>query len=294
MQSLVITAPAKVNLFLGVGPLRPDGYHSVSTVMHSIELADIVRLTPADALTVTSDIDLGIPAEHNLAYRAAKAFSEVFGVDVLLDIRIEKRIPSGAGLGGGSADAAAVIAGLAFWADLLLDDERVLRVARAVGADVAFLLGGGAASMRGRGDVRARTLPAGEWPVALVKPPAPVPTAEAYRAFDAAPLPTGDIRPVTDALCFRDPVALGAGLANNLTVAAASLVPEVGDALGWAAAVPGVLGAAMSGSGSAVFAICADSDVADAVVGQATARGWWAASTRLSRTGVTVREEEGS
>jgi 4-diphosphocytidyl-2-C-methyl-D-erythritol kinase len=294
MTSLVVTAPAKVNLFLGVGPLRPDGYHSVMTVMHTVELADTVTLTPADSLTLTCDTDLGIPAEHNLAYTAAKVFSEVFGVDVLLDIRVEKRIPSGAGLGGGSSDAAAVLAGLAYWADLLLDDERLLRVARTVGADCPFLLHGGAAVMRGRGDERQRTLPAGEWPVAIVKPPTPVPTAEAYRAFDASPLPTGDIRPVTDALCFRDPTALAEGLANNLTPAATSLVPDVADALAWVRQSRGVLGAEMSGSGSAVFAICADTASADAIASEAPDRGWWGASTALRRTGVTVSEEEGS
>ena len=107
MRSLTVMAPAKVNLFLGVGPLRPDGYHSVQTVLHTLALSDTVRLTPADELTVTCDPDLGIPAENNLAYRAARGFSAAFGVDVLLDIHVDKRIPSGAGLGGGSSDAAA-------------------------------------------------------------------------------------------------------------------------------------------------------------------------------------------
>jgi 4-diphosphocytidyl-2-C-methyl-D-erythritol kinase len=110
MSELVAIAPAKVNLYLGVGSLRQDGYHEVTTVMHALELADVLRIRSADELTVTSDRDLGIPMHENLAFRAARAFSATFEVDVLVDIAIEKHVPAGAGLGGGSSDAAAVLA----------------------------------------------------------------------------------------------------------------------------------------------------------------------------------------
>ncbi|MDR3686281.1 MAG: 4-(cytidine 5'-diphospho)-2-C-methyl-D-erythritol kinase [Coriobacteriia bacterium] len=292
MQSLTISAPAKVNLFLGVGSIRPDGYHSVQTVLHTLALADRVTLTPADELELSCDVDLGIPAESNLAYRAARAFSAAYGLDVLLDITLAKRIPAGAGLGGGSSDAAAVLAGLAHWAGLERDDLRLLDVAASLGADVPFLLQGGAALMDGRGDHLVRSLKPIEATVVVVRPPAAVPTADAYRAFDADPQLVGDMRPVTDSVRFRDPRALAAGLANNMIPAAEALVPAIGDALAFLRAETGVLGATMAGSGSAVFAICDSALDAERISRVAEQRGWWSAATALSAQGPVVTESE--
>ena len=176
---------------------------------------------------------------------------------MLIDIAIEKRIPAGAGLAGGSSDAAAVLAGLAHWASLPLDDPRLHAVARSLGADVPFFLYGGAALMRGRGDELVRRLPDVAFDVALVKPGVPVSTAAAYARSTPTRSPLGDLtarrrrarRP-------GDLQALGAALSNNMTEASVSLVPEVGEALAWMQAQPGVLGALVAGSGSAVFAVC--------------------------------------
>ena len=290
MRSLTVAAPAKVNLFLGVGPRRRDGYHSVQTVLHTLALADTVRLTPADDLTLACDPDLGIPAEHNLALRAATAFATAFGVEVLLDIHVTKRVPAGAGLGGGSSDAAAVLAGLAHWAGLPLDDKRLLLVARSLGADVPFFLVGGAALMGGRGDTLTRRLKAISAHVALVKPPAAVSTAEAYRAFDGAPLPAGEARAVADALRAQDVRAVADGLSNNMTDASASLVPQIAEALSWLGDQLGVLGSAMAGSGSAVFALCENAADADRIAHAAGERGWWAAATQTASAGEVVTE----
>jgi len=290
MRSLFIDVPSKINLFLGVGGVRPDGYHSVRTVVHTLELSDRVVLTPADHLSVSCDPDLGIPASENLAYRAAEEFSAVFGTDVLLDIRVTKRIPSGAGLGGGSADAAGVLTGLAYWADLPLDDSRLMRAARLIGADVPFLLRGGAALMAGRGDALTRSMKPIRVPVVLVKPNEPVATAQAYRAFDVAPLPTGDLRGVTEALRFQDVAALGASLANNMTAASSSLVPEIGEVLSWLGTQSGVLGAAMAGSGSAVFGLCTDRASARDTASAGHAKGWWSAVTETSDRGPVITE----
>jgi len=292
MQSLTVAAPAKVNLFLGVGPRRHDGYHSVQTVLHTLALADTVRLTPADDLTVACDRDLGVPAEHNLAFRAATAFAAAFGVDVLLDIHITKRIPSGAGLGGGSSDAAAVLAGLAHWANLPLDNERLLIVARSIGADVPFFLLGGAALMGGRGDTLTRRLKPIAAHVALVKPPQAVSTAEAYAAFDGAPLPAGESRAIADALRTQDVRAVADALSNNMTAASAALVPQISEALAWLGAQHGVLGSAMAGSGSAVFALCETADDAERIAKAAIERGWWSAATQTASPGVVATETE--
>jgi 4-diphosphocytidyl-2-C-methyl-D-erythritol kinase len=288
MRSLSINAPAKVNLFLGVGAIRPDGYHSVETVLHTLELSDTVSLSPADALTLSCDPNVGVPAEDNLAYRAAQEFARQFEIEVLLDIRVVKRIPWGAGLGGGSSDAAAVLVGLAYWAGLPLEDERLLSVARLLGADVPFLLAGGAAHMDGRGDQLVQRAEPFEAPVVLVKPAAVVPTAAAYAAFDAAPRPSGDSRGVLDALRSQDAALLGAALANNMTDASCQLVPQIGEAISWLHAENDVLGVAMAGSGSAVFALCAEPCTTQRLAEEASQRGWWATATRLNPHGASI------
>lgn len=294
MRGLTITAPAKVNLFLGIGEVRPDGHHDLHSIFQTLELHDTVILTPADELTLRCDVDLGIPAEHNLAYRAARGFSAAFDVDVLVDIEISKRVPAGAGLAGGSSDAAAVLAGLAHWASLPLDDPRLLSVARSLGADVAFFLYGGTALMGGRGDELLEHLPSPGLPVAIAKPAVGVSTAAAYRAFDAEPRPMGDWNALAQTLRSHAPAAeVALALSNNMTPASVSLVPEVGDTLRWMQAEPGVLGALVAGSGSAVFAVCESADSCERVANDATSRGLWSCATRTRATGVAVTDEEG-
>jgi 4-diphosphocytidyl-2-C-methyl-D-erythritol kinase len=288
MRSLTVSAPAKINLFLGVGATRPDGYHDVVTVLHGVDLADTIILTPADELTLTCDTDLGVAPEKNLAYRAAAEFSRAFEVDVLIDIALHKRIPSGAGLGGGSSDAAAVLAGLAHWASLPLADSRLQGIAGRLGADVPFFLAGGAALMEGRGDALTRRLEPLRMHVVLVKPESAVATTRAYEAFDRVPTAPGDLDAVLDACAARDPRAVGAALANNMTDASASLVPQIAEITAWLVGESGVLGAAMAGSGSAVFAICETADVAERLAGLAGQRGWWSAATLMRERGVVV------
>jgi 4-diphosphocytidyl-2-C-methyl-D-erythritol kinase len=289
-----LIAPAKLNLFLVVGAVRPDGYHSVTTVLTALDAGDAVSVSPADSLTVVCEPDVGVPQTENLAWRAAVAMGEAFGRRPDVSVRIEKRIPAGAGLGGGSSDAAAVIAALA--ADWQVDraDPRLETVARSLGADVPFFLRGGCGVYAGRGDTLRRTLPAAVGHFAIISPGVPVSTAAAYAAFDA--LETGP-RPapsaVSDAVCFRDPVALGAALFNNMTAASVGLVPVVGDALAFMKAAEGCLGAAMAGSGSAVFGIFADEAHAGAAAAEASERGWWSMTARPRSAG-TIDETMGA
>ncbi len=292
MEGLIITSPAKVNLFLGIGGVRPDGHHDVDSIFQTLELHDTVRLDPSDELTLTCSEDLGIAPEHNLAFRAARAFSAAYDVDVLVDIAIEKRIPAGAGLAGGSSNAAAVLAGLAHWASFPLDDHRLQAVARSLGADVPFFLYGGAALMRGRGDELVERLSFLPADIAIVKPPVPVSTAAAYRAFDDDPQPIGDGNRVVSALHAGDLQGLGASLSNNMTEASVSLVPQVGEVLRRMAAEAGVTGALVAGSGSAVFAVCESAQVAERIAADAARDGLWSTATTTRRTGVRVTNEE--
>lgn len=150
-------APAKVNLILEVLGQRPDGYHEVATVMQTIALTDRVRLEPSTSieLDVEGSEIAGVPLEgpENLAYKAALILHEQTGSTAGVRIVVEKAVPVGMGLGGGSTDAAAVLRGLnRFW-DLGLETEALAEVGARVGSDVAFFVYGGTAIARGRGEV---------------------------------------------------------------------------------------------------------------------------------------------
>lgn len=289
----MVRAPAKVNLYLAVGAARPDGYHDVDTVLQALSLADDVLVTPAETLSVTTHPDIGLAAQDNLAYRAAEELAAAAGRSSDVDIRIRKRIPAQAGLGGASADAAAVLVALAhLWGLEPRETSLLLKeVAAALGADVPFFLGSGTALLTGRGDEIVRTLPTPQLHLALVKVSKPVSTSQAYAEFDkmvtsTVPGPEAMVR----ACEGGDPREVAAALHNNLTPAAAKLVPEVADALAFLSETPGILGAMLAGSGSAVFAVCASAEVSRTTVAGARARGWWAASASTVPEGVRLME----
>lgn len=159
-DSLSIPAYAKINLSLEVIGRRDDGYHEVATILQTVDLADTVMLRPADGLTVTCD-DTALSGEANIVCDAALTLAKYAGVSPNAHITIEKRIPVAAGLGGGSADAAAALHGLnALWG-LNLPVTELVSVAGSLGSDVPFLLTGGTALGSGRGD-QLEPLPAVE------------------------------------------------------------------------------------------------------------------------------------
>lgn len=285
-----VLAPAKVNLFLGVGASRPDGYHDVVTVLHALELADELTVEPAGELALACDTDLGIEPERNLAWRAAIALAEELDTEPRVAIGLRKRIPHGAGLGGGSSDAAAVLLGMCELWGVLPDDPRVLRAARSLGADVPFFLGGGPAVMTGRGDVLERRLPGLVTPVLLVKGAASAPTAAVYEQFDRDPHTSHASADVTRALADGDVRLLAASLVNDLAAPSAQVVPGVADALAWCRLSAGVLGAQVAGSGSAVFALCDSDSTAADLASRAAEEGFWSAATRLRPGGARVLE----
>jgi 4-diphosphocytidyl-2-C-methyl-D-erythritol kinase len=133
-----------------------------------------------------------------------------------------------------------------------------------------------------------RKLPVVAMDVVLAKPDAGVPTARAYSVFDEAPTSRADTRAMLDALSSGNRAAVAAALANDLGEAARTLVPDVGDALAFVAESPGVLGAAVAGSGSCVFGICRSREEAEAVASAAEERGWWSAATSASPVGALV------
>ncbi len=294
-QAVIVDAPAKVNLYLGVGPKRSDGYHQVATVFQTLDFGDRLRLEPSDVLEVLCDVDLGIPDTKNLAHCAAAAFAAVCGRTPRVRIAIEKRIPPGAGLAGGSSDAAAVIAGMAMMWGMGAEDAHLRTTAAALGSDIPFFLKGGTAFYTGRGDEYAARVSFAALDIALVSPDRPVSTAMAYAEFDKMPHPpTPGPEHMIAACATGDPSQIAGSLFNNLTDASVGLVGEIAEAIAWCRRAPGVMGVAMAGSGSAVFAICESADAAKTVADAAAALGWWSEATRTIERGVTPRMEEAS
>jgi 4-diphosphocytidyl-2-C-methyl-D-erythritol kinase len=284
-----ISAPAKVNLYLAVGHTMPDGYHAVDTVLQTVALADTVTITPAATFSFSCVPDpVGADAE-NLAARAARAMAERYGRDTAVSITIEKRIPWGAGLGGASADAAAVIRGLAEVWGVAADDAGLTAAARSLGADVPFFLVGGAALYTGRGDVLARSVRPLESPVVIVKPAPPVPTSAAYAAYDRlGVVRSPSCEPLLDALEAGSAGRAAALLHNAMSAASASIVPEISDALELLEGAPGVLASLMAGSGSAVFGLCASDAEARRVAEFARDTGFWSVATHTTGGGCVV------
>lgn len=278
----VVRTPCKVNLHLGVHAERDvRGYHRVDSVMAPVALFDTVRVSDAPALEVRFSPELGVAPERTGVWRAAEMLASELGLEPRVRVEVEALIPERAGLGGSSADAGATLRALArHWGTDVLD-ERVVRVARRVGADVAFFLRPVPSLMSGAGDVLERLFPLLEMPLVLAMPRAEGgSTPEAYAEFDRAPQPAGDPTPMCSALETGDASAVAAALANNLAPAARVLCPEAGEVERWLRARPGVLAAQITGSGTCSFAICASEGDADAVAGLARSRGWRAWSTK--------------
>jgi 4-diphosphocytidyl-2-C-methyl-D-erythritol kinase len=286
----IVEAPAKVNLFLQVGPAREDGYHPVRTVMQCIEWLDFVQLELGEgsgSFQVRPDgMEARLPGpEGNLAWRSWEAFSREAGLRGRgLDLKLTKLIPLSAGLGGGSADAAAVLAGLDHLLGHPLEEERLSDLAARLGSDVPFFLTGGTALAEGRGEVITPLVHAPTMHLVLANPGLPLSTASVYRRFDAsgpARFEREGLDGFLQALRSGSPREIIGALRNDLEASCCDLVPEAARLLEEARSVmsgleiPSGEGAAMvSGSGPTVFALLAEEEaaasVADAMAGRAT------------------------
>lgn len=290
-DAIKLIAPAKVNLFLGIGERRDDGYHEALSVMHALTMHDVLRmkLLPARPGAAGLGIELecrsaeglaplDVALEDNIVSKAVRLLAQAVGrdVDETVAVHVEKRIPAEAGLGGGSSDAAAALVGAARLWGLPADDPRIEETARSLGADVPFFLHGGCAVFDGVGDAFVREIAPMGSSVVLVKPEGGVSTAAAYRAFDERPVP---VSPVDRTAALAAKRAQDVPLRNNLVPASESLLPALADVRSWADACPDVEQALMSGSGSAVFALCGTFEAAGRAAAQARMRGWWAHAT---------------
>ncbi|HKZ27345.1 MAG TPA: 4-(cytidine 5'-diphospho)-2-C-methyl-D-erythritol kinase [Rubrobacteraceae bacterium] len=249
---------AKVNYALEVLGVRPDGYHEISTIFQSISLYDeveIERVGRGFELVVEPEGTETGPPEGNTIYRAHKLLAEIAGDELPVRVRLRKRVPTGAGLGGGSSDAAATLVGLNEIFGLGLSDTELKEVGLKIGADVPFCIGGGTALGRGVGEVLS-TLPAPPPHYLVVaKPAAGAGTARIYRAYDERPGESKpSVVPVVEALRAGDLGALAKGLGNDLARVTKDLVPGV-QRLEEELLRAGALGVAMSGTGTAVYGL---------------------------------------
>lgn len=258
MKSVSLRAFAKVNYALEVRGTRADGYHEISTVLQSVSLYDELRLERThagfDLLVEPEETEVGLPHE-NTVHKAWRLLGNLTGRELPVRARLLKRVPAGAGLGGGSADAAAALLGLNALFGLGLGIEKLRKVGLRIGADVPFCLVGGTALGEGIGEVLT-PLPAPP-PHALVvaKPEAGADTAAIYRAYDKRPARNRHpAAPVAEALRTGDLGALSRAIGNDLTPVTRKLVPGVGE-LEDELLRAGAVGAAMSGTGSSVYGI---------------------------------------
>lgn len=281
---MTVRVPAKINLRLRVGDVRPDGYHELTTVFHAISLVDEVTVARSEpgsgpSVSITGEGARSVPTDaSNLAWRAATALAEWASLPrVDVAIRISKSIPVAGGMAGGSADAAAtLIACRRLW-DLMVDDDELHQVASRLGSDVAFGLLGGTARGTGRGDVLTPVLTTGEfhWVVVLVDGELSTPRvyAEWDRLRDAGhePIPPND-EALLGALRGGDPRTIGPLLANDLQAAAVSLRPSLAPLLE-AGEQRGALGSLVSGSGPTCVFLAADRDAAVALAAELSGTG---------------------
>ena len=238
-----VRAHAKINWTLEVLGKRPDGYHDLRSSVLPVALHDVVDLEPADGITCETK-GLDIPQEKNLAYRAALALQKATGCTQGVRISIEKHIPSGAGLGGGSSDAAAVLNALNVLWHLDLPCERLCEIAAGIGSDIPALVMGGPVLMEGRGEFVRRI------------------DADVLRELGGEALPSADSIEVFCPGVFSSTPAVykefretDCGLGpNDLQPAAIRLYPEIADALVCLEG-KGLKRVTMSGSGSAVYGV---------------------------------------
>lgn len=285
-DSVIVRAPAKINLHLGVGAPREDGFHPLETVYQAVGLHDDVSVRASGEWRLTLDpaayVDpAAVPLdETNIVTRAAHALADFHGVPAHAEVGIRKGIPVAGGMAGGSADAAAALVALDRLWDLRTTDDDLLRLAAELGSDVPFALVGGNALGKGRGeilsDIDVSPLDPAQivWWWVLVPSSEGLSTPAVYRHFDKlfpdAPAVPPRARRVVAGLGVGSPHLMGPVLHNDLQPAAIDLRPDLGTLIEQGES-EGAIRGIVSGSGPTVAFLCESADNARAVAGALTA-----------------------
>ena len=286
---LLTRAPAKINLTLHVVRRRADGFHELESLVVFAGVADVLALDPSRRpgldISGPTATDAG-DTENNLVLRAARALAERVPGLRSGAFRLLKRLPVGAGIGGGSSDAAAALRLLARLNGLSVDDERVHDAARATGSDVPVCVHPRSRMMAGTGDRLGLPLMARPLYAVLANPGVHVPTPAVFRAMGFQPGESRDLgeHPVPhDGLDHEGFLAVVRGGRNDMEAAALSVAPAIGDAVDVLGATAEHRVVRMSGSGSTCFALYDDRRAARAAAARvAVARpDWWVKATAL-------------
>ncbi len=285
-------APAKVNLFLHVGPVDADGYHPVVSLMSFADVGDYLRLTPADAFSfgVEGDFAAALAGEDpagNLVWRAAQRLLTLAGASAPdLRLTLDKALPVAAGLGGGSSDAGAALKLLRDTLKLGMDDDGLLAIAAELGADGPACLVARPVIGQGRGDQLSPAPAMPPLPAVLVNPRLPCSTGQVYRAFDAlkAAESGADLPRLAERYdSVAAVVALLTQCRNDLEPPALGVCPQIAEVLQTLRASPQTQLARLSGSGATCFALCETVREAEALAARLSdARpGWWVRPCQL-------------
>jgi 4-diphosphocytidyl-2-C-methyl-D-erythritol kinase len=279
-MSLTVRAAAKINLLLGVGAPRPDGFHTLVTVYQAVSLYDDVTVSGAEELTVATEVASYIDAGHlprpglNIVDRAALALAEHHGRPVTADVRVDKSIPIAGGLAGGSADGAAALVALDRLHELGTADEALLTLAAGLGSDVPFALVGGTALGEGHGELVTPVDDHATWWWVVVPSEDGMSTPAVYRHYDElrpdAPLVPDPPHEILEALTGGDVRRLAAALHNDLEQAACDLRPDLARLI-VEGVDAGALRGLVSGSGPTCVFLCESADHARRVAGALTA-----------------------
>jgi len=272
--SVTVRVPGKVNLHLGVGDLREDGYHDLTTVFHAVSLLDEITVSNADMLSLelAGEGVEALPTDHrNLAWRAAELMADHVGRSPDVTISIEKSIPVAGGMAGGSADAAGVLVAMNHLWELGVPRRDLHALAAELGSDVPFALHGGTALGTGRGEELATVLARNTFHWVLAFAPEGLSTPTVFAELDRLratadarrpePPRMGPPEPILGALASGDPRELAPLLGNDLQAAALSLYPLLRRTLR-AGLDAGALAAVVSGSGPTCAFLCASAPAA--------------------------------
>ncbi len=274
VRAVTVRAPAKINLHLGVGAPREDGFHPLDTVYQAVSLHD--DLTVVQGTSGRIDVEVAsyvseaeVPTGgRNIIDAAALALARHHVVPVLADFTLRKMIPVAGGMAGGSADAAAALVALDRLHELDTADEDLLRLAAELGSDVPFALVGGSAHGTGRGELVRPLVDSGAWWWVIVPSSDGLSTPRVYQHFDrlrpaAPPTPPSAI-PVIEALASGNPRRLALALHNDLQEPAIDLRPELGALLS-RGELAGALRGIVTGSGPTCIFLCESAPTARAV-----------------------------
>ncbi len=266
-MKVTINAPAKINLYLDVLGKRPDGYHNIESVMQTVDLFDIVTVEKASELSMTCS-DASLPTdEKNLCIKAAKRFFEMAGIDGGAVIHVEKNIPVSSGLAGGSTDGAATLKALNEIYGNPLSGSELYALGAALGADVPFCMKGGCVLCRGIGEDMTEIESACEYSIVIARAGEGVSTPKAYGALDEKygeelARPFGSVDNMLRALSRGDISAVAGEMLNTFESVVLPTHSEAREAVEYLKSADS-LGAMMSGSGPAVFAVFDDQDKAE-------------------------------